>query len=605
MRRATSGFTAHQDDASTTGDRSAAPLFLSPRNVERLVDKLSTMRGAALKLGQFLSIQDSHMLPPQVEEVLLRVQNSAHYMPAWQLERVMSEELGSEWRAYFASFDERPFAAASIGQVHSAVLADPFPSQPHLAGKRVAVKVQFPGVADSIVSDLANIKWLLTASALLPRGLFLENSVRQLQQELQEECDYMREAEMGRQFRKHVDTMSRPFGRLRFEAPEVVDVLSTRRVLTTEFMRGRPLVQVAQLDQTTRDMIAESVMELSLRELFDWHMMQTDPNWTNFLFHADRQAIQLIDFGATRAYSSEFITMWLGLLRAAVSGDRVMCERWSKDIGYLSGNEPETMRAAHVTSMLALGEPFRSDAPVPYPFAKQTITDRVRQQIPVMIRERLRPPPPETYSLNRKLSGAFLLCARLRANVNCRDLFANVTRPYPMSAPKALFHTQVQNDQYLGRDLLERWSHMPAHKRQRQQEKQLEQEVAVKEGARTMDGGPTTLRVRDVDVPVKPTPPGPEECCQSGCVNCVYTLYADDVNEHNRAMQDIRSRLRDYDPPITADEWDIQRLGPMPHASADELENERHTQDREARQAQSADPSLAAFLELERNLKKK
>lgn len=422
MRRATSGFTAHQDDASTTGDRSAAPLFLSPRNVERLVDKLSTMRGAALKLGQFLSIQDSHMLPPQVEEVLLRVQNSAHYMPAWQLERVMSEELGSEWRAYFASFDERPFAAASIGQVHSAVLADPFPSQPHLAGKRVAVKVQFPGVADSIVSDLANIKWLLTASALLPRGLFLENSVRQLQQELQEECDYMREAEMGRQFRKHVDTMSRPFGRLRFEAPEVVDVLSTRRVLTTEFMRGRPLVQVAQLDQTTRDMIAESVMELSLRELFDWHMMQTDPNWTNFLFHADRQAIQLIDFGATRAYSSEFITMWLGLLRAAVSGDRVMCERWSKDIGYLSGNEPETMRAAHVTSMLALGEPFRSDAPVPYPFAKQTITDRVRQQIPVMIRERLRPPPPETYSLNRKLSGAFLLCARLRANVNCRSV---------------------------------------------------------------------------------------------------------------------------------------------------------------------------------------
>ena len=91
----------------------------------------------------------------------------------------------------------------------------------------------------------------------------------------------------------------------------------------------------------------------------------------------------------------------------------------------------------------------------------------------------------------------------------------------------------------------------------------------------------------------------------SGCVNCVYTLYADDVDEHNKAMQDIRSRLRDYDPPITADEWDIQRLGPMPHASADELENERHTQDREARQAQSADPTLAAFLELERNLKKK
>lgn len=86
------------------------------------------------------------------------------------------------------------------------------------------------------------------------------------------------------------------------------------------------------------------------------------------------------------------------------------------------------MREAHVTSMLTLGEPFRHDAPVPYPFANQTITDRVREQIPIMVRERLRPPPPETYSLNRKLSGAFLLCARLRARVNCRDLFEQVTQ---------------------------------------------------------------------------------------------------------------------------------------------------------------------------------
>lgn len=333
MRRATSG-------AQAAGSRS--PAFLSPRNVDRLVDKLTTMRGAALKLGQFLSIQDSNALPPQVEEVLLRVQDTAHYMPSWQLERVMREELGEEWRTLFASFDERPLAAASIGQVHTAVLADPFPSQPHLAGQRVAVKVQFPGVSESIASDLANIKWLLAASALLPKGLFLENSVRVLQQELQEECDYVREAEMGRRFRAHVRAMAPPAkGALSFEVPEVVDALSTKRVLTTEFMRGRPLTQASNQDQATRDAIAHAVMELSLRELFDWHLMQTDPNWTNFLFHEGRRAIQLIDFGATRPYSTEFIAMWLGLLRAAVSGDRALCERWSIDIGYLTGQESE------------------------------------------------------------------------------------------------------------------------------------------------------------------------------------------------------------------------------------------------------------------------
>ena len=338
MRRATSG-------APPSGPRS--PAFLSPRNVDRLVDKLTTMRGAALKLGQFLSIQDSNALPPQVEEVLLRVQDTAHYMPAWQLEQVMREELGDDWRTRFASFDERPLAAASIGQVHTAVLADPFPSQPHLAGQRVAVKVQFPGVSESIASDLSNIKWLLAASALLPKGLFLENSVRVLQQELQEECDYLREAEMGRRFRAHVRAMGPSGdGALSFEVPEVVDELSTRRILTTEFMRGRPLTHAATQDQATRDAIAHAIMELSLRELFDWHLMQTDPNWTNFLYHDGRRAIQLIDFGATRSYSPEFIAKWLGLLRAAVSGDRALCERWSVDIGYLTGQESE-VRVSH------------------------------------------------------------------------------------------------------------------------------------------------------------------------------------------------------------------------------------------------------------------
>lgn len=332
-----------------TGPSSAATssVFLSSRNVDRLVDKLSTMRGAALKLGQFLSIQDSHMLPAQVEEVLLRVQNNAHYMPAWQLERVMQEELGAEWRSHFAAFDERPFAAASIGQVHSAVLADPFPAQPHLAGRRVAVKVQFPGVADSIASDLGNIQWLLMASSLLPKGLFLESSVRVLQKELKEECDYEREAEMGRRFRAHVQSARVFPGSLPLEVPEVVDALSTKRVLTTEYMKGRPLSHVKHLSQAARDQIATAVMELCLRELFDWHLMQTDPNWTNFLYNDRRPAMQLIDFGATRTYSDEFIGQWLGLLRAAVSGDRALCEQWSVDIGYLTGEESEVRGPTH------------------------------------------------------------------------------------------------------------------------------------------------------------------------------------------------------------------------------------------------------------------
>lgn len=411
------------------GEPNAPSLMLSGQNVNRLVDKLSKMRGAALKFGQFMSIQDSHMLPPQLEQVLLRVQDSANYMPAWQFEQVMTQEFGTAWRSNFASFDERPFAAASIGQVHSATLADPFPSQPDMAGRRVAVKVQFPGVSESISSDLGNIKWLLMASALLPKGLFLENSLRVLQRELEEECDYSREAEMGRRFYKLAKSYQ-PTGPLRFEVPRVVDSLSTKGVLTTELMFGRPLTHAAKLPQSERNAIAHAILELSLSELFSWRLMQTDPNWTNFLYDGPRSTVQLIDFGATRPYTHEFMDQWLCLLRAAISGDREACIRWSESIGYLNGEESETMRDAHVASMCALGEPFRADAPIPYPFEGQTITDRVRSQIPVMLNERLRPPPPETYSLNRKLSGAFLLCARLGAHVNCRDMFNQVTGNY-------------------------------------------------------------------------------------------------------------------------------------------------------------------------------
>lgn len=598
------------------GEPHAPSLMLSEQNVSRLVDKLSKMRGAALKFGQFMSIQDSHMLPPQLEQVLLRVQDCANYMPPWQFERVLTHELGPNWRSNFAHFDERPFAAASIGQVHSATLADPFPSQPELAGRRVAVKVQFPGVAESIAADLGNIKWLLVASALLPKGLFLENSLRVLQRELEEECDYTREAEMGRQFFELVKDY-RPTGHLRFEAPRVVSALCTPRVLTTELLFGRPLTHATSLPQAQRNAIAHAILELSLCELFNWRLMQTDPNWTNFLYDAERSVIQLIDFGATRPYTQEFMDQWLCLLRAAISGDRDACIRWSESIGYLTGDESETMRDAHVASMCALGEPFRTDAPIPYPFEGQTITDRVRGQIPIMLRERLRPPPPETYSLNRKLSGAFLLCARLGADVNCRDMFADVTRNYKFSdgtsTPPALppartarvpsgvrgLHTarRPSRTRLLGGS----WSYLTERSSNRSGLRKETQETQT-----VMDSTPSSINVRGITVPVRPQPPGPEDCCMSGCVNCVYVQYMDELEEYRREIKPVREKLLALDPPLTRDEWD-SRLGPMPGSSdsgSGDGGDGGSGSDGKSNQPpdDGLDTSMRAFLDLERQL---
>lgn len=229
--------------------------FMSQSNIRRLVDKLSTMRGAALKLGQFLSIQEADLLPKEIEEVLRQVQASADYMPEYQLESVMTAELGREWRRHFQIFDVRPFAAASIGQVHHARLSSDHPDHP---GMEVAVKVQFPGIEQSIESDLGYLKWLLMASAILPKGLFLDSTIRQMRIELHDECNYSREAEMTRRFRKIFERQAHLSHQvLAFEVPQVIDNMCTNRIITTEMMKGKPLAMVSDADQQARNEVRE------------------------------------------------------------------------------------------------------------------------------------------------------------------------------------------------------------------------------------------------------------------------------------------------------------------------------------------------------------
>ncbi len=408
---ASMAFGAVSESISRSGGPDGS-LMLSAANMERLVAKLSKMRGAALKLGQMMSFQDSKLLPKPIHDVLQRVQDSADYMPASQRDGVITADLGPNWREeLFQQFDERPMAAASIGQVHGAELKD---------GRRVAIKVQYPGVADSISSDLNNLSLLLTASRLLPKGLYLDKTIANARTELAWECDYLREAEAARRFRKLLADEQDVFA-----VPEIIDVASGKQVLTMERMEGVPVTKVQNFTQEQKDWIGSQILRLCLREITEFKFMQTDPNWTNFLYNSKSKKLELLDFGASREFPDKFINLYIQTLVAASAKDRNACRDFSIQLGYLTGYESKAMSNAHIDSVMTLAEPFMDFSPDVYDFQNQTITDRVRELIPVMLRERLAPPPEETYSLHRKLSGAFLLCARLGSRVRCKELFRN------------------------------------------------------------------------------------------------------------------------------------------------------------------------------------
>ncbi|KAI8914258.1 ABC1 family-domain-containing protein [Gorgonomyces haynaldii] len=399
----------------------ASDALLTPDRMESIVHRLTKMRGAALKLGQMLSIQDNKMFPPEVEEILRRVQDKAHYMPEKQLKQVLEKEWGSDWNQSFSEFSIVPFAAASIGQVHLATLKN---------GKQVAVKIQYPGIEESITSDLSNLKALLNFGSLLPKGLYLDNTLRVAALELTNECDYEREAQSMITFSKYL----KEYKLDGFAVPHVYTDLSTKKILVSEMMSGVAINQVESYPQSVRDKLGTDLFSLCMAELFQFRFMQTDPNWSNFLYDHDSRKIVLLDFGATRSFPKQFTDKYLRLLHCGSVGDKEGAIKWSQELGFLTGLESQTMNDAHIKSFMTLAQPFSNQIKGKYDFRRASeLADTVKSEIPTMLRERLTPPPDESYSLHRKLSGCFLLCTKLGARVDCLKIFQDIYDGYSFS----------------------------------------------------------------------------------------------------------------------------------------------------------------------------
>ncbi|CAL1398796.1 unnamed protein product [Linum trigynum] len=391
------------------GKQSALSPFLSEKNAERLALALCRMRGAALKVGQMLSIQDESLVPAPILAALDIVRQGADVMPRKQLNQVLDAELGSDWSAKLTSFDYEPLAAASIGQVHQAVTKD---------GIKVAMKIQYPGVANSIESDIENVKLLLDYTNLIPEGLYLDRAMKVAKEELSRECDYILEAANQKRFR---DLIANRKG---FYVPSVVDELSSKRVLATELVSGVSIDKVISLDQETRNYVGRKLLELTLLELFVFRFMQTDPNWGNFLYENGTKTLNLIDFGAAREYPKTFVDDYLRMVLACANRDKDAVIEMSTRLGFLVGGESDEMLQAHVEAAFVVGLPFAK--PGGYDFQANNITHNLTGLGAKMLKHRLTPPPDEAYSLHRKLSGAFLANIKLGTVVPCREMLLDI-----------------------------------------------------------------------------------------------------------------------------------------------------------------------------------
>ena len=385
----------------------ARDLLLTPANARRVADQLATMRGAAMKVGQILSMDSGDFLPRELADILARLRSDARYMPTQQLHKVMADAYGPDWEQLFYGFETRPLAAASIGQVHRTLAPD---------GREIVLKVQYPGVAASIDSDVDNIATLLRMSGLLPSELDIRPLLKDAKHQLKDEADYHKEA----QFLQAFGDLLREDER--FLVPEVLPDLTRRTVLAMTYVSGKPIETIVELSQAERDRVMTALVELMFRELFELRMVQTDPNFANYQYRASTGQIVLLDFGATRRFKATFVNGYRKLLGAALTEDEDKLVAAAERIGYAMGDEDSEYRALVLQLFLLALEPLRHEGV--YDFARSDMARRMSalaEQV-ADFRDFWRAPPTDAMYFHRKLGGMFLLASRVKSRVDVNRL---------------------------------------------------------------------------------------------------------------------------------------------------------------------------------------
>jgi predicted unusual protein kinase regulating ubiquinone biosynthesis (AarF/ABC1/UbiB family) len=379
------------------------------RNAQRIVESSTQLRGAFMKLIQMLSIRKD-LLPGEALDVLRATQSSVPPMNFATISEQIRKEIGKRPEAIFRSFDQTAFAAASLGQVHRAVTRD---------GVEVAVKVQYPGVEDTVEQDLRNLKLLLRTLQALGHDLMRQqidtgSVYKELEQRLREELDYLNEARNMTEFGRRLG------GDDQLMIPRYIKEMSSRRVLTMTFVDGYPLADVMgpEVDFDLREWVAEKIHEFAWRQILEFGMLHTDFHPGNYLV-SHHPRLGVLDFGSIRRFPEPVRKANVMVARAILSGDDKSLGIAMTRLGYI---ERDQNPAPMVKIIHMLFEPMIVDRK--FDPADYDTVAKAAKVGEIALENRLYKSPAHSVFLIRALVGLEGITRGLGVKTNYRRIFA-------------------------------------------------------------------------------------------------------------------------------------------------------------------------------------
>ena len=393
-----------------------------------LVEELGQLKGSVVKIGQVMALYGEHFLPEEVTEALHTLEDQTTALEWSSIEWVLKRELGAD-RLAELEVDPEPIGAASLGQVHRAVRRSD--------GLELVLKVQYPGVADAVDSDLNAVAQLLKIARLVSFGPEFNDWLEEVREMMHREVDYRLEARTTEKFRTML--ASDP----RFIVPRVLQEFSTAHVIASTYEHGHSVSSgpVRELPLERRSALGEAALELFFRELFVWGEIQTDPNFGNYRIRIAGEEgedpgydrIVLLDFGAVQSYTDEFLDPVRQMIRASYENDLEAVIDGGVQLRFMSRDWPPEVLETFGAVCMSVLEPLAPDhgtwpeyavnADGEYRWKQSDLPSRVaRQAARSAISRYFRVPPKEFVFLNRKLIGVYTFIAVLHSEFNGEPL---------------------------------------------------------------------------------------------------------------------------------------------------------------------------------------